>query len=86
MSKTAVINTRVEPAIKKSVEAVLRPLGLTTTEAVNLFFHQVVLRRGLPFEVSHPNAATSKALQNVMAGKNVRRTSLDALKREFGDA
>jgi DNA-damage-inducible protein J len=83
MSKSEVINTRVEPSVKRSVEAILRPLGLTTTDAINMFLHQVVLREGLPFEVRRPNAVTRRAIENARAGKNIRRTSLESLKREF---
>jgi len=83
MSKSDVINTRVEPSVKRSVEAILRPLGLTTTDAINMFLHQVVLREGLPFEVRRPNAVTRRALGNARAGKNTKRTSRAALKAEF---
>ena len=83
MSKSDVINTRVEPSVKRSVEAILRPLGLTTTDAINMFLHQVMLRDGLPFEVRRPNAVTRRALGNAKAGKNTKRISLEALKNEF---
>jgi DNA-damage-inducible protein J len=83
MSKSDVINTRVEPSVKRSVEAILRPLGLTTTDAINMFLHQVMLREGLPFEVRRPNAITRRALRNARAGKNTRRASLESLKNEF---
>ena len=83
MSKSDVINTRVEPAVKRSVEAILRPLGLTTTDAINMFLHQVMLREGLPFEVRRPNAVTRRALTNARAGKALKRVSLDSLKNEF---
>ena len=83
MSKSDVINTRVEPTVKRSVEAILRPLGLTTTDAINMFLHQVMLREGLPFEVRRPNAVTRRAKSNAKSGKNTKRASLDALKGEF---
>ena len=84
MSKTEVINTRVEPDVKRSVESILRPLGLTTTDAINMFLHQVLLQEGLPFEVRHPNALTRKALKNAAEGKNLHRyRSVSELKKEF---
>jgi len=44
--------------LKADVEAVFHHLGLTTTEAIKLFFRQVKLRGGLPFPVEIPNAET----------------------------
>ena len=82
--KTEVINTRVEPALKRSVAAALKPLGLSTSEAITLFLHQVALHKGLPFEVRVPNKKTQKAIKDALAGKNYKEyASLEDLKREF---
>ncbi|MEA1986153.1 MAG: type II toxin-antitoxin system RelB/DinJ family antitoxin, partial [Candidatus Marinimicrobia bacterium] len=45
------VKAKVEPKLKKDVEYLFKNLGLTTTEAINLFFHQVQLRKGLPFNI-----------------------------------
>jgi DNA-damage-inducible protein J len=45
MAKTALINARTEPDLKKEVEGILKKLGLSTTEAINIFFHQVKMRK-----------------------------------------
>ena len=61
-TKTSTINARVKPALKRDAEAILASLGVTTTEAVTMFLHQIVLTRGLPFPVRVPNAATAAAI------------------------
>jgi DNA-damage-inducible protein J len=82
--KTEIINMRVEPTLKRSAEKVLHPLGLTTTDAITIFLHKVVLEEGLPFEVRIPNKTTQKAMKNVMAQKNLKHyKSLEDAKREF---
>ena len=82
--KSSVINMRVEPKLKKQAEKVLHPLGLTTTDAITIFLHKLVLEEGLPFEVRIPNKATQKAMKNVMARKNLKHyKSVEELKREF---
>ncbi len=63
MAKTEMIRARVEPDLKAQAERVLRELGLSATEAITLFYKQVVLRQGVPFEVSIPNAETVEALR-----------------------
>lgn len=58
MRKTSMIRARTDPALKSEVDRILEELGLTVSEAINLFFKQVLLRRGLPFEVALPNKVT----------------------------
>ena len=74
MAKTAVVKARMEPELKDSVEDIFNKIGLSTTEAVTLFYHQVKLRNGLPFEVAIPNEVTIKTMQETDASKNVVRT------------
>ncbi len=57
MSKTSSIYTRVEPAIKEKAEQILSKLGIPMANAVNLFLHQIVLRKGIPFEITLPQNA-----------------------------
>ncbi|SEH09098.1 type II toxin-antitoxin system RelB/DinJ family antitoxin [Candidatus Venteria ishoeyi] len=59
MSKTATIRARIEPQLKQDVETLFQHLGLTTSEAITLFYTQVALRKGLPFTVELPNTETS---------------------------
>jgi len=54
MAKSTSIYTRVEPEIKEQAEQVLSKLGIPVANAVNLFLHQVVLQKGIPFDVKLP--------------------------------
>jgi len=71
MAKTAMITTRVEPGLKTDAEKVLKTLGISTTEAINLFLSQVRLRKGLPFDVKIPNKTTLKAMKDAEEGRNL---------------
>jgi len=68
MSKTAIIHARTETALKTDVEKIFKTLGMTTTQAVNIFFKQVKLRRGLPFQVEIPNRTTLKTFKDSEKG------------------
>ncbi len=57
MPKSSSVYTRVEPEIKAQAERVLSQLGIPMANAINLFLHQVVLRKGIPFDVSLPKSA-----------------------------
>ena len=69
MAKTAYINARVEPKLKKAAEAVLERVGMNTSDAVTLLLHQVVIHQGLPFEVRIPNKQTRKVIAALESGK-----------------
>lgn len=84
MSKTTMITTRVEPRVKKNAMLVLNQLGLSISEAINMFLHQISLHDGLPFEVKVPSKKTQKAMKNALTGKNLKKyASVDNLKAEF---
>ena len=72
MSKTAMIRARMEPDLKNEAEKVLAEVGLSPTEAIRLFYRQVSLQGGLPFEVRVPNAATRAAIAEARAGKKLK--------------
>ena len=71
MSKTATVRARIEPRLKKEAEHVLEDLGLSAAQAINLFYRQVTLRKGLPFDVVIPNAATRRTFESTDAGKDL---------------
>jgi len=51
MSKTAMIRARIEPKLKTSAENALRKMGVTPTEAITVFYRQIVIQKAIPFEV-----------------------------------
>lgn len=65
MIKAAKLNVRIEPDIKTQGEAVLATLGLSVSEAVNLFYRQIIMHQGLPFEVKIPNNETIAAMEEL---------------------
>jgi DNA-damage-inducible protein J len=71
MAKTETVRARVEPALKRDAEAVLRKIGLTSSEAITLFLTQVKLTNGLPFPVNVPNRRTRQAIREARAGKDI---------------
>jgi len=56
---------------KGKAEYVFRKLGLTTTQALTLFYKQVELRNGLPFDVAIPNKTTRRTLADTDSGRNL---------------
>jgi DNA-damage-inducible protein J len=50
--KTELIQIRVEPTLKNNVSNILDELGITTTQAVTMFFKQIERKNGMPFELN----------------------------------
>jgi DNA-damage-inducible protein J len=71
MTKSAVIRARIEPELKAEAEAILSELGLSITEAITLFYRQVKLVNGLPFEVRIPNQTTRQTFQDTDDGQDL---------------
>lgn len=71
MSKTAMIRARVEPELKERAETVFRRLGLNATQAVTMFYKQVELRNGLPFDVVIPTPTTKRTFEASEASRDL---------------
>ena len=54
MAKTANLYVRIEPELKEQAEKILAALGISPSLAITMFYRQVIIRRGLPFEVVLP--------------------------------
>ena len=82
--KSAMVRARIEPELKTTVEKYFEILGLSTTQAITLFFKQVELRRGLPFEISIPNAETLAAMKEIENGGGKQFENSEELFRHLG--
>jgi DNA-damage-inducible protein J len=60
--KTTFVRARTTPSVKKEAIKILGELGLSTSDAINIFLKQVVFNKGLPFEIKIPNNETLDAM------------------------
>ena len=81
--KTAVLHTRIAPTLKTQAESVFDQIGLTSSDAIRIFFKQVVLRKGLPFDVAIPNKETADALKK--SERDVGIKTFDTPDDAFGE-
>ncbi len=71
MIKTAMVRARVEPKLKNQAENVFHRLGLNATQAITIFYKQVGLRGGLPFDVVVPTTTTKRTFEASEAGRDL---------------
>jgi DNA-damage-inducible protein J len=83
MVKTSTISARIDPEIKIRAERVFRALGITSSQAITLFYKQVELQQGLPFIVKIPNDVTIEALEQARSRNNME--SFNTVEDLFAD-
>ena len=71
MSKSATLNTRIDPTLKSRVGKIFDMIGLSHSTAIDLFYHQILIHSGLPFAVHIPNKETIKAIENTERGEGL---------------
>ena len=100
MAKTANLYARIEPDVKEQAEAILNALGIPASNAITMFYKQIILRRGIPFEMKLPtvkplnigelsreqlNAELQKGYDNVLAGRTKPVDEVfDAIRKDYG--
>lgn len=99
MAKSANLYARIEPELKEQAEMILAALGIPSSNAITMFYKQIVLNNGLPFEVklpSHPldvsrmtaaqlDAELEKGYADMQAGHTIPMEQAFAdIRKEFG--
>jgi len=68
MGKTATAHARLSPEIKEEAEAILKNLGISISAAYEMFYRQIIVNNGLPFEARIPSESTRTAMQDARDG------------------
>jgi len=88
MALTATVRARVEPDLKKEVEEILSQIGITTSQAINMFLNGIKRERGIPMELKIPNEETLQAMRDAESGINMEEITLEEMieehKRGYG--
>lgn len=99
-AKSANLYARIEPDVKEQAESILSALGIPASNAINMFYKQIILNRGLPFEVKIPmtrpldmsklteaelNAELEKGYADMTAGRTKpARQAFSDIRKEYG--
>ena len=98
--KSANLYARIEPDVKEQAESILSVLGIPASSAINMFYKQIILNRGLPFEVKIPmekpvnvaelietelNAELEKGYTDMVAGRTKpARQAFADIRKDYG--
>ncbi|MCR5788907.1 MAG: type II toxin-antitoxin system RelB/DinJ family antitoxin [Lachnospiraceae bacterium] len=56
MANTAPVYARIEKSLKENAEGILAQLGISPSEAIKMLYSQIVLVKGMPFQLKLPDA------------------------------
>ncbi len=71
---TQVVNARIDSDLKKEVDVILKQIGLTSGEAIRLFYTQIRNTQSIPFQLTartEPNEQTKLAMKQALEGKDL---------------
>jgi DNA-damage-inducible protein J len=71
MAKEATARARMDTELKEGAESILAECGLRATQGINLFYRQILLHHGLPFNVKIPNAESRRAMREIETGEGL---------------
>jgi DNA-damage-inducible protein J len=83
-TKSTTARALIDPTVKKAAENILKELGLSVSNAYELFYRQVIANRGLPFELKVFNEKTMKAIENSRQGKGKKFATEEKLFEDLG--
>lgn len=100
MANTSAVYARIDTDLKENAEGILSQLGISPSSAIQMLYSQIVLKKGMPFELRLPSANPTaiggmtrkqldvelmKGIESMKSGKTYTADEVDAeLKKEFG--
>lgn len=100
MAKTSNLYARIEPDIKDQAERILSALGIPVSNAINMFYKQIILQRGIPFDLKLPasqvpnistlteeqlNAELEKGYADIAAGRMTSASTVfEKIRKDYG--
>ena len=100
MAKSANLYARIEPDIKEQAEDILDALGISASNAITMFYKQIILQRGIPFDLKLPaprpvdistltedqiSAELEKGFADIAVGHTrAAKSVFDDIRRDYG--
>ena len=93
MANTSAVYARIDTEIKENAEGILSQLGISTSSAIQMFYSQIILKKGIPFELRLPSrkptaiggvtreqldAELMKGIESMKSGKTYTADEIDA--------
>ena len=60
VTKTANVNVRIQENIKQQAEHILETIGISRATAIDMFYRQIILNKGIPFSLTIPKSLPAR--------------------------
>ena len=77
MAKTATTHARMDPKLKREAERIIKDMGLSISAAHEMFYRQIIVHQGIPFDLRIPNRETLAALEEARQGTGKRYSTVE---------
>ncbi len=100
MANTSAVYARIDTKLKENAESILAQLGISPSSAIQMLYSQIVLTKGMPFDLRLPNrkpvsiggmtrdqldAELMRGIESMKFDRTYTADEVDAeLKKEFG--
>ena len=84
MANSATIQVRVDKNTKRRAKKILKTWDIGMSEAIKIYLRQIILKKGIPFDLRIPNEVTAKSMAKTEAGEDLHEVkNVDELFREL---
>jgi len=83
MSLNATVRARIDESLKFDAETILKELGLTTSQAINIFLKKVVSEHGIPFELKVPSNQLQIAMNEAKNAEGTYHDNIDEMMKDL---
>jgi len=84
MIKSSRVEARIEPSLKDKVSKILLQLDISESDAIRMYYRQIAINNGIPFDLKIPNKETLKAMNEVKQSKLREYNNFDAYLNDLG--
>jgi len=83
MSLNATVRARIDESLKFDAETILKEIGLTTSQAINIFLKKVVSEHGIPFELKVPSDRLQTAMEEAKKSQGTYHESIEEMMKDL---
>jgi len=84
MIKKVRVEARIEPDLKEKVSKILQQLDISESDAIRMYYRQIAINKGIPFELKIPNKKTLEAMDEIKKSKLREYKNFDAYLKDIG--
>jgi DNA-damage-inducible protein J len=71
MTKDATFSSRIDSNLKRKGDTILKSLGIKPSQALTMFYSQLVIHKGMPFQLKVPNEALIHSFEEAKDPENL---------------